>query len=387
METASGQRKGKGRKNGCCILLSALILAVALDLPAKGGIPTLCVPVKGEQMKSSEDIRHSILSIPEDRFFKDMEKLFLDLELKLADTGFMGVAVNAPGSISIGRTAQLPVIMALQQTGLRAWRYPRDNNCVVMAVETTTRAFYFGQIFRDLKAEAFSMPIDATPPPQPQGANAIARSSGVSYFDARPVLALPWRAGTYRLTVVNYDWVSNTVEVVLKGDDPIRPAAAPLVNPLPAAPGQNHRMPSYRVTEAVPVPADNKSPGAVLRMAPNPEPGIKLAAAGSFSIRADSFHICSAPFELTEVDGRQHRVGAVVPVTLAIFNAAWPAPLRFQWGVPVYSQAGVQPGERIEAGFAVDVLADSPLSLSPGEYAAYLVVEGYVFGPAPFIIP
>lgn len=60
------------------------------------------------------------------------------------------------------------------------------------------------------------------------------------------------------------------------------------------------------------------------RIAPNPETGMKLAASGTFSVQADAFHICAEPFGRTEVDGAQHTVDAVVPVTWALFGVDWP---------------------------------------------------------------
>ncbi len=53
------------------------------------------------------------------------------------------------------------MIMAIQQSGLRAWEYPRDMNCLVAATDIATRTVYFGPVFRDPKAEAFAPPPTA----------------------------------------------------------------------------------------------------------------------------------------------------------------------------------------------------------------------------------
>ncbi|MDA8137511.1 MAG: hypothetical protein M0036_02555 [Desulfobacteraceae bacterium] len=360
------------------IVLLVMILAVATELPAKG-------PLKGEKrMKSAEEIAKSILSIAEERYFKDTESLFLDMELKLADIDFKGVAINAPQHITIKKHEALPIIMAIQETGLRAWEFPRDYNCIVAATDMTTRSVYFGQAFRDPKAETFAMPPQAQQPPRPSGASAVALSTGLSKLDARMVAGLPWRTDKYRLSVVMFDWVSNTVDVILEGGAPGQ-ASAPGVTPPPAAPGQGLRMPSFLPGEANLSTTGEKPPFAKLTLQPNPEPGIKLGVRGAFTVLAEPFHLPPAPIELQEINGDKKKVGAVVPATLAIVGKNWPTPLRCDWAIPVYADS-IKSGDAIQGYLSIDALAGGALTLSPGDYAAYLFMEGHCFGPFQFKI-
>jgi hypothetical protein len=361
------------------IILLVMILAMAADLTAKGLL-------KGEaKMKSAEEIAKSILSIPEERYFKDTESLFLDMELKLADLDFQGVAINAPQRIATAKQEQLPVIMAIQATGLRAWEFPRDMNCIVAATDLTTRAVYFGQAFRDPKAESFAMPPQAQQPPKPEGSSAAALSTGLSKLDAREVAGLPWRAGRFCLSALMYDWVSNTVEVTLEGGAPGQ-AVPPGVTPPPAAAGPGQRLPSFLPEQANINVTGAKPPFAKLVLQPNPEPGIKLGVRGAWVISAQPFHLPSAPMEVQEVNGQKKKVGAVVPVTLAIVGKNWPTPLRFDWAVPFYGDA-FKPGDAVQGHFSIDPLAASTLTLSPGEYAVYLFIEGRCFGPFKVKVP
>lgn len=357
----------------------AMILAMGTDLPAKGFS-------KGEaKMKSSEEIAKSLLSISEDRYFNDTESLFEDMESKLTDIEFIGVAINAPQHVPVRQQEALPVIMAIQQRGLRAWEYPEDYNCVLAATDLTTHAVYFGQVFRDLKAETFASPPGLQQPPKPEGSSAVALISGLSRIDARQVLSLPWRAGKYRMSVVMFDWVSNTIEVTLTGDAAAQ-TATPAASPSPAAPEAPHRMPSFLADAANLTATGEKPPFARMTLQPNPAPEIKLTVRGAFTMLAAPFHLPSAPYELLEIDGQKHKVGAVVPATLAIVGKDWPTPLRYDWALPVYTESAIKPGDQIHGWFAIDPLAGSPITLAPGDYVAYLFIEGHAFGPASFKI-
>lgn len=338
-------------------------------------------------MSTTEEIVKSILAIPDQRYFEDTETLLLDMELALADSEFKGIAINAPRRVAVKTQEQLPILMAIQQSGLEAWRIPTAQNCVLAAMDMNARTVYFGQVFRDPKAETFSIPIDAPPPPAPEGVSSSALISGLDRIDARTILTLPWQTGRYRLTVMVFDSLSNTVEVVLEGESPASPATAPPVS-LPAAPGTGRAMPTFLSPPAAARTGGggNAGPRVQWSIAVNPEPGVKLAVSGAFSILAESFHVLGSPIELLEVNAKKQSAVAVVPVTLAIIGKNWPVPRRFDWAVPVYMPAVVRPGDPLEGFFAVDAFAGAGPGLAAGDYAAYLMVEGHLFGPQRFSV-
>lgn len=59
-------------------------------------------------------------------------------------------------------------------------------------------------------------------------------------------------------------------------------------------------------------------------------------------------------------------------------------PMCFDWTVPVYSSQKIHPGVPLRGYFAVDVLAEKGKDLPPGKYAAYVVMNGAIYGPAKF---
>jgi len=86
-------------------------------------------------------------------------------------------------------------------------------------------------------------------------------------------------------------------------------------------------------------------------------------------------------------DGRQGKVAAVVPVTLAVLGLDWDVPLRFDWAVPVYGDP-LEAGMPARGSFAIDALASGDTrSLEPGKHVCYIVVDGRIFGPHFFKVP
>ncbi len=184
-----------------------------------------------------------------------------------------------------------------------------------------------------------------------------------------------------------FDWMSNGVEVSLDGDAPVHATAVPAVNPSPATPDQDQKTPSFLPNQEMSSRAGEKPPFVEMTLEPDPEPGVKLAVHGKSALLAQPFHLPPDPYELLEISGEKKKVAAVVPVTLAIVGKNRPIPLRFDWAIPVYSETMLKSGESVLAWFAVDALAGTPVVLPRGDYVAYLLMEGHVFGPVPFHAP
>lgn len=334
------------------------------------------------KMASSQEIANSILSIQESQYFEKTEDLFTDLEIRLSETDFFGVALNAPRVVSIIKTPELPVIIAIQQTGLRGWEIPRDANGVLVATDMNNRTVYFGQVFRDSENK---IPMSGVHQPlKPEGAAAISIQSGLTRLDARRVLSLPWKSGRYRLSALLFDWKSNPVEVTLTGGTPPSASIAPPVALPPGEAGKNNGLPTFLQTEKSPSFSGKNRPDFTFQVKSGKGQGSLLKIVGAFATLANVSHIPAVPYKVKEVGGEEKIVGAVVPATLAVFGKNWSAPLRLDWAFPVYSQTPVKSGDLINGFFSIDALAGKGMSLEKGDYVVYLITEGEIFGPIAF---
>lgn len=373
------------------MLLSFRIKYLLFSIPVWMWVVTPSVTnasTEGKKMVSSHDIKNSVLAVPEQRYFENTDGSFRDLVDALSknarsETAFRGVAINAPTSIALKQHATLPILMAIQQTGLRGWEVGIADNCLLVATDLNRRTVSFGGVIRDppnkIPIPRSELPLD----PKPTGTNATSISSGVDRIDAREILSLPWEPGRYSFTVVVFDWRSNTVDVELTDGKTVPAATTPPLKLNPAA-GTNHGLPTFLANATTLPPAEKNLPSAAFQVALASAPGPRLKVTGKFSIVADAFHLPVASYKVKEVDGKEKTVAATVPVTLLVFGKDDSRLVRGNWVLPVYADQPIKAGERVEGYFSIDALAEDKFPLAAGDYVAYLVIEGRMVGPVAF---
>ncbi len=362
---------------------AGIVAVVALVATACAAAPD---PAKGRRtMATAQDVSAEILDVGDEAFFDAAAASFPGLEAKLADTDFEGVAISSPASVPTGSRATLPVLLAMQRRGLAAWEVSRDLNTALFAIDRATGRVRVGPVFLDAKAEEFSSSTPASKPKRPDEASAEAIVTGVRRFDAREILDLPWGPGRWSVGVLLFDQASNLVDVDLEGAGPASLARPALVNPRPA-PTTTKLPPAGMATYAgrrrVSLPEG--SPAGAIAVDPSPTEASRLTVHGSFRVTASAAHVPVGVEKFAETDGSERSIAAVVPVTIAIAGMDSPRPLLKALAVPVYGDAAARPGDLLEGQFAVDALAPPVFGLPVGRYAAWLFVEGLVFGPATF---
>lgn len=373
------------------MLLSFRIKYLLFSIPVWMWVVTPSVTeasTEGKKMVSSQEIKNSVLVLPEQYYFENTGELFTKMEWAvedaLSETDFYGVAINAPTSIALKQHATLPILMAHRRTGLRDWEigFVADN-CLLVATDLNRRTVSFGGVIRDppnkIPIPRSELPLD----PKPTGTNATSISSGVDRIDAREILSLPWEPGRYSFTVVVFDWRSNTVDVELTDGKTAPAANAPPLKLNPAA-GTNHGLPTFLANATMLPQAEKNLPSAAFQVALASAPGPRLKVTGKFSIVADAFHLPAAPYKVKEADGKEKTVAAAVPVTLLVFGKDDSRLVRGNWILPVYSDQPIKTGDRMEGYFSIDALAEEKSPLVPGDYVAYLVIEGRMVGPVAF---
>jgi hypothetical protein len=349
-------------------------------------------------MNSREQIASTFLKLNHEQFFDHDESLLRGIKSRLLDTELMGLAINSPKVIMTDAATELPVVMATCKTGLRGWEVRQKQNCVLFGIDKNSGFIRFGKVFEDVKAKISR----GKPPPKevrqkPDASSLPDIVAGAYRFDAKEVLDLPWESGKYALSLISYDWVSNTIEVELKSKEPKKPLVitAKKVGPAPS-PGAGAKekrffglleqdvqvFPSYMRNSKTPPPPAGA--GLSVRIEDPKKAEGRLLAYGIFVVNAKSHYLPEMRTSHQYTGGRVQNVAAVVPMTFVVVGLDWPVPKCFDWAIPVYSDKKIQPGQPIHGYFAIDVLSGTEVKLANGNYAAYIIMDGVVYGPAKF---
>jgi len=337
-------------------------------------------------MSSSKVIAQSILRFSNAEFFNGVAD-FSDWEFALLDEPFQGVAINAPPVIDLDSQSTLPVVMAIADTTRRQWEVCRAKNVFLLAISEESGALFIGAAYSPPEKEPLEEPCSRMDP-EPQEMPPYTESAKIERVEARARLDLPWQPGSYFLAVINYDWVSNVVEVTLKGQKKPKEGTLAVIQPDPAAQvtvavgGVQLALPSYTTTPATPL---SPQQGVEFVIPAEGFTATSLPVFGAFSVKARTRYIAqSGTFQPSA--GGNLPVAGVVPVTLLVFTLDGEAPMQFDWAIPVYGTAAVAVGEKLQGSFAIDALQAGGIPLSAGHYMAYIICDSMVYGPREFSI-
>jgi hypothetical protein len=363
--TRPGNRSRHGRT-----LLLILLLLLALG---------------GKTMSSSKDVAEQILNLAPDQFFRNDPDLDLELQRKLLGSDFEGLAIAAPKTISVTQAPLLPVVLGTRQSIKRGHQVMQSQNCILAGTDLMTGKVSFAQALFDPKDQIFYTPPPKTPPAPPgPDVSLEGFSSDIYRIDAAGRLNLPWEPAKLALTAISYDWVSNTIEVELTGEREPKPGAVKPVSPLPPladeVPDGAEPLPDYERNAKTP-----KYPKDGCEFIIDPDPKIKagLLVRGSFTLAAKPFMITKDPEIIENACGDKLSAAVVVPVTFAFLGLDWRTPGRADWNVPICSEIIHKPGDKVTGSFAIDALAGQP-PLPPGDYVAYVFLDGKICGPVKF---
>jgi len=75
-------------------------------------------------------------------------------------------------------------------------------------------------------------------------------------------------------------------------------------------------------------------------------------------------------------NGVDRQASVVIPLTIAILGLEWNAPRLYPLAVPVYGATRVAQGQSVTGQFATGIP-----QLPPGQYVAYVLMDGVPYGP------
>lgn len=281
------------------------------------------------------------------------------------------LAIAAPKEVDIRKRAEVPILVASCQTGLRRWEVKYDENATIVTVDLTTGLIRTGQPFLPEKRLMTTEPSMSGSPPDKINARAITAS--IRKVDLDNIIGLGQHPSRFAITMIVYDWVSNTVVLELIGEEESK-HQLPTLSP-------SAFLKSSVATNRTPVLTEEKIalsvPYAVGKDTSIPIDGvasIPLPESAAFPSKSDD----------PKRDDRTPT--AVVPAVLLLLKRDGPLPIKLDMRLPVYATATPSVGEIVDIFFAFDLRgALSGIDLS-GTYQIYFFIGDKVAGPFPLIV-
>lgn len=153
------------------------------------------------------EIKDEIIFYPSESFIDNTEEFLLESNLE-------GTQIFTPNVIDISEYENLPLLWLTSHSDLRQWRVIQEQNSFIILTN-----LYDGTT---LSVNAY--PSHKRRKPQFRGRSSTGSprknsehvfSAGVKHIDIRSLTEIPWVNGIYSITMITYDWKSNTEKVQL----------------------------------------------------------------------------------------------------------------------------------------------------------------------------
>jgi hypothetical protein len=324
------------------------------------------------------------IDFPDADYWEKLDDIPGQVSGQFLDRRDAGVAIGAPARVPIALRKTLPVVTVRFCETREDWAVPFDRHALLTAInldENRVHAGYAG----DQEAE---LP-DVDPAEAPTG-----RSSSAGSLDARERLDLPWRAGTYLLTLILREQVSNRVRVELgetaqafEDEEVAKFLAAKQAKLAPPAvsPPPGELFPTYQKRDDSP-PIPDKL-------------GIKLVADRVVVLRPDAscvlrgaFRLAPRPREVVKpapspgpaAPQAGPQATAIIGITLLITGAKIPVASLLRLNVPSYDPipAGAETAP-VTGYFTLDLIALGALGKTPQTSFIYAFSGEVLEGPVP----
>ncbi len=259
------------------------------------------------------------------------------------------LAIGAPKVIGLKQPAGIPLLGACRYTGQRGWEVKYNQNFWIVATDLNDGTVRFGRPLLKDKRQRTPEPSGSGTPPNAMSVASVTTS--VRLFDPRKILGLEWRPMKLAFTAIVYDWVSNTVEVAIKGESP-ESESPPLMRP----------SASIEKTDA----GDTS-----------------LADAGGISVTMLETGSAQAPIpvrvvmnvpvqEIVVAPSAGEDSGMVAPMSFVLLQLDATEPLQADLVVPV-TVSGSEGNARATAAFEFDLRAVLPVDDMSGTYQVYVI--------------
>ena len=297
-----------------------------------------------------------------------------------------GDAIGCPKVVDVAQRTRWPLLWASWLSNMRAWSVvPARNSSLVVSDLVTGQVTLHDPHYAPRKPDLRGVPKSR----EGKSADVLAPGGfrgGCEVIDVRGVTNVPWHSGRYAVTLIVYDWASNTTVVELRGGQ-VAPAS-----PLSHAQAAELVHQQQRVART---PYPTYAFGATAKTPALTGPGLALSVPAEISAKKVEMMVeGAARLELSPADlvagtgpdqGADGAPAAFVSVTLLV--ARLDAPLRkIDVRIPVPSRRPLAAGDTVDVAFRVDLKGALHSGVTPGEYQVYAAANRYLAGPYPLML-
>jgi hypothetical protein len=343
---------------------------------------------KGKTMfqSSIDQLRAELAAMPETAFFEFDQRRASDLQFKLFDIDFFGILAALPRTLDSRSHSFLPMILLSKRTAVRVWDVNFDINTLIVTADLDRGGVRWCRAYPSNKrweTGTYGSRIG----PKPEGKEAQIFISKAEVLDIRRLCNLSWGPGRYAVTVISYDWITNTMTTKIDGPDTTEPPrAVPYENAVELA---NKIGPAATSADALP------SYTATARHPELKEVGVAITAPATISAKDGPVPVFGAvrvpvPFaalvqppagEAARQDPKVRIPVAILKGKLLLLERDAPVRADIDLTIPVYGDRAPQPGQLVDGFFGLDLKAYSGRPLEPDEYLLYFILGEFVRGP------
>jgi hypothetical protein len=328
---------------------------------------------------SIEELQEELFRWVSPAFFQFDERVASLIEQNFFRKEFFGLLITAPLTVSLSEKNSLPMVLLERRDAVRLWDVAFDLNTILIAVNLSQGDLRYG-----LAASKPDSGVRRWEPgsvgsrlgPKPEGKQAGITITKAHILDAREICKLPWEPERYALSVISYDWVSNTRLVELEGKH------GPIERVSLAEAAKVNRVPQVGLQDELPV---------FLRTAKNPalpSQGVALSISNAFSATAErlpvygSFRIALPEYAIIGVtSGSDSERQALVRGTLLLIQKDVPVSARVNLVIPILGRGPKQSGDLVEGFFGIDLKQEIRDTLVPGQYVLYFLLDRHISAP------
>src|SRR6266446_6133162 len=271
------------------------------------------------------------LGLQEAEFWSDPYKTRDEVYQRLSEEDFIGLVVDAPAQVNIEEHQTLPVIGCRSAAVWQARRANFSRFGLITALQPKT-----GRLLADRaqtpRIFSETIPADDSDP----GEGVIMSLFDLDLRERLP--KLPWEPGTYLLTVILQDQVSNRLLVNLVSSQPRVSDRLAEVQDSTISPPPDDPLPSYRSEkDSLPLP---KAMGISLNLETRVvlRPQTKCVLRGSYRLPLRLQHLLGMQTQDSPPEAEEQEVAAIIPLTLLLTGSESPGPFLISMRVPCYDR-------------------------------------------------
>lgn len=341
-------------------------------------------------MKTQKEIVAEYLTHPDSWYFDFSDKNSEELEMKVSDQPFEGIALSGPQKVDITKQSKVPTVFLSQASAMRQWKVIPYANTKIVSVNLDNGEVLVKHAFQTGKRRytANTAASGSGTPPSEEDATSINTRGTV--LDMAYLMGVEWSPARYIFRVINFDWQSNPVEVALVDPHaPTKQSTIPVEEALESISlgrKEGSHFPDFAQSNNSPLLNGQK---VAIKLAAEIEPGKPVLVYGSFDLPLCKD--CMVAQNTEPIHSEENAVpaqkvpDAIVPLALYFARLDELHPRLVKVNYPVYYK-NVQPGGMISGHFAIDANAHLNEHLPAGQYLVYLVGGKEMSEPAPLLI-